>query len=90
MQEPAFEIPAGGGFDFKCGYRNPTGRTVKFGESTEDEMCFFWAYYYPSKGSRVCVHTTRLNAPDGVDVCCPADDNDLLSQVVCNYIATQL
>lgn len=90
MQEPAFEVPAGGGFDFKCSYRNPTGRTVKFGESTEDEMCFFWAYYYPSKGSRVCVHTTRLSPPEGVDVCCPADDNDFISQFVCNYITTQL
>lgn len=90
MQEPAFEVPAGGGFDFSCSYRNPTGRTVKFGESTEDEMCFFWAYYYPSKGSRVCVHTTRVSPPEGVDVCCPADSGDFLSEVVCNYITSAL
>lgn len=90
MQEPAFQLPAGGGFDFSCSYRNPTGRTVKFGESTEDEMCFFWAYYYPSKGSRVCVHSTRLNAPEGVDVCCPAEPGNTLSEVVCAYITSAL
>lgn len=86
--EPAFQVPAGGGFNFSCSYRNPTGRTVKFGEATDDEMCFFWAYYYPSKGSRVCVHTTRVNAPEGIDVCCPADAGDTLSEVICAYLAT--
>ncbi len=89
-QTPAFVLPPGGGFEFSCAYRNPTGRTVGFGESTDDEMCFFWAYYYPSKGSRVCVHTTRLMAPEGIDVCCPAEAGDLVSQLVCNYITTQL
>ena len=32
-------------------------------------MCFFWAYYYPSNGSRVCAHTDRFGA--GFDLCCP-------------------
>jgi Copper type II ascorbate-dependent monooxygenase, C-terminal domain len=90
MQEPAFEVPPGGGFDFHCGYHNTSNRTVNFGESADDEMCFFWAYYYPSKGSRVCVHSTRVNAPDGVDVCCPADEGDALSQLVCSYLASSL
>ncbi|MEZ4361363.1 MAG: hypothetical protein R3B48_14350 [Kofleriaceae bacterium] len=89
-QDPPFEVPAGGGFNFHCGFRNTSNTTVKFGESTEDEMCFFWAYYYPSKGSRVCVHTIRASPPEGVDVCCPADPDDALSQLVCSYIATQL
>jgi Copper type II ascorbate-dependent monooxygenase, C-terminal domain len=89
-QEPAFVVPPGGGFDFHCDYNNTSTQIVKFGESTKNEMCFFWAYYYPSKGSRVCVHTAQLNAPDGVDVCCPADANDLLSQLVCMRLASSL
>jgi hypothetical protein len=90
MMSPAFQLPEGGGFEFSCAYRNPTSRTIEFGESTDDEMCFFWAYYYPSKGSRVCVHSTRVNAPAGVDVCCPAEAGDLLSELVCNIITSQL
>ena len=90
MMSPAFQIPAGGGFDFSCSYRNPTSATIGFGESTDDEMCFFWAYYYPSKGSRVCVHTTRVNAPTGIDVCCPAEPGDAISDLVCRYITSQL
>jgi hypothetical protein len=34
-----------------------------------DEMCFFWAYYYPSKGARTCFHTAMTGTP--IDVCCP-------------------
>lgn len=86
--DPELVVPPGGGFEFSCSYRNPTSRTVKFGEATNDEMCFFWAYYYPSKGSRVCVHTTRVNAPEGIDACCPAEAGDTFSEVVCAYLAT--
>jgi hypothetical protein len=65
---PEFMVPTGGGFDFQCDYHNTTGQTVKFGESATAEMCFFWAYYYPSKGSHVCVHTEQFG---GIDICCP-------------------
>jgi hypothetical protein len=65
---PEFTVPAGGGFDFKCSYHNTTTATVMFGESANDEMCFFWAYYYPSKGSHVCIHTSQYG---GIDICCP-------------------
>jgi hypothetical protein len=41
---------------------------VKFGEKTTDEMCFFWAYYYPSQGAHVCVHSDNYG---NADVCCP-------------------
>ena len=41
-------------------------------------MCFFWAYYYPSKGAKVCFHSAQYNPPSGIDVCCP---NAALSQV---------
>lgn len=36
-----------------CKYDNPTNQTKRFGESTEDEMCFNFARYYP-KGALAC------------------------------------
>jgi hypothetical protein len=60
-------VPPGGGFDFTCTWYNNTSATVKFGESATNEMCFFWAYYYPSQGAHVCVHSDQY----GVDICCP-------------------
>jgi len=59
--DPAFTIPSGGGFRFSCQWHNPnpdaSAPPVVFGESANNEMCFFWAYYYPSHGSHVCLHT---------------------------------
>lgn len=69
-QEPPFSVPLGGGFDFTCTYKNTTGKAVKFGESANDEMCFFWTYYWPSQGSKVCFHTDQFG---GHDLCCPGD-----------------
>lgn len=64
-------IPSGGGMDMTCEWNNTTNANVKFGESATEEMCFFWAYYYPSQGSKVCIHTNQyLN---GIDACCPGD-----------------
>ena len=66
---PTFNIPANGGFKFSCDWNNTSSNTVKFGESANDEMCFFWAYYYPSQGAKVCFHTDQV--PGGADFCCP-------------------
>jgi hypothetical protein len=66
--DPEFQVPTSGGFDFTCRYYNNTSAMVRFGESANNEMCFFWAYYYPSQGSHLCVHTTYLG---GLDLCCP-------------------
>ncbi len=68
FQTPPFNIPAGGGFKFTCSWNNTSTNTVSFGESANNEMCFFWAYYYPSHGARVCVHTDQYG---GHDLCCP-------------------
>lgn len=65
-----FSVPAGGGFDFECSWTNTTNQQVGFGESATDEMCFFWAYYYPSQGSKVCIHTEMAG---GHDICCPGN-----------------
>jgi hypothetical protein len=79
--EPATEtyaqpwgIPVGGGLDISCTWVNTTNTTVTFGESATKEMCFTWAYYYPSQGSKVCVHTDMYGA-QGLNMCCPGDSS---------------
>ncbi len=62
---PALHIPSGGGFKFQCNWDNTTSATVSFGESANDEMCFFWAYYWPSQGASVCF------TDNGTSACCP-------------------
>jgi hypothetical protein len=71
--DPPFSVPVGGGFDFTCSWNNTGTTTVKFGESANDEMCFFWAYYYPSQGSKVCIHTDQYGGANGINACCPGD-----------------
>jgi hypothetical protein len=80
VHRPEFSVPDGlqSGFDIKCSYHNTSNTTVRFGESANDEMCFFWAYYYPSKGSHVCVHTVQFG---GLDICCPD-----AGATICNMI----
>jgi hypothetical protein len=69
--DPPFKVPAGGGFNFTCAWDNQSESEVGFGESANDEMCFFWAYYYPSKGAFVCAHTDQILG--GYDLCCPGN-----------------
>jgi hypothetical protein len=79
--DPEFQVSIAGGFDFTCRYYNTTSGMVRFGESANDEMCFFWAYYYPSNGSHVCVHTDYLGPGLGLDLCCPEAGETLCSLV---------
>jgi len=83
FHNPTFGIPTGGGFDFTCTYNNTTTTPVAFGESATDEMCFFWAYYYPANGSHVCVHTNQIG---NLNVCCPAAPGDQIAQTVCSML----
>ena len=50
----SFTFGAGEGFalavHLRHGRRDATPTQVCFGESANDEMCFIWAYYYPSVG----------------------------------------
>ena len=64
--DPPFTLPDGGGFNLTCQWDNRSDKTVGFGTSVDDEMCFFWAYYYPSSGPVVCVNDLA-----GFDLCCP-------------------
>ena len=73
-----FGVPKGGGFSFTCEWYNRSGSVIHFGESAQNEMCFFWAYYYPSQGSFVCLHTDQLAG--GFDLCCPGDANCALAK----------
>ena len=48
------------GLRWQCHYNNPDNKTVKFGESAEsNEMCFLWAYYYPSVGHFISTECMR-------------------------------
>lgn len=69
--DPPITLPEGGGFRFTCSWENKSPKSVGFGESASDEMCFFWAYYYPSKGAYVCAHTDQFAG--GYDLCCPGN-----------------
>jgi hypothetical protein len=53
---PPFTVPGGGGFRLTCDWSNQSDSTVFFGTSVDDEMCFFWAYYFPSRGPLVCAN----------------------------------
>jgi hypothetical protein len=70
---PPFHVDPNGGFKFQCDWYNGSTSTVTFGESAgTNEMCFFWAYYYPANpsGAQVCFHTGKVGA-NGTDACCP-------------------
>jgi hypothetical protein len=40
-------LPAGDGLRFTCEWSNPDDHPVRFGVTTEDEMCFVGGYFYP-------------------------------------------
>ena len=80
--DPPFQVPSGGGFTFTCDWTNTGDTTVSFGESANNEMCFFWAYYYPSTGSRVCMHTDQYQG--GLDLCCPGPS------LICDLIISKI
>lgn len=45
---------ASGKYHVTCTYANYSGATVKFGESTEDEMCFAITFAYPAPAQKTC------------------------------------
>lgn len=52
--DPPLTFGAGEGLRLVCNYNNTSSQTLRFGESYYQEMCFLWAYYYPSQGFHVC------------------------------------
>jgi hypothetical protein len=77
---PSFQLPVDGGFRFSCEWKNTSNMPVEFGESANDEMCFFWAYYYPSVGAKVCVHTDQFAG--GIDLCCPDAGEEICGELL--------
>jgi hypothetical protein len=78
--DPPLVFGEGQGFNYKCAWNNTSSGTLTFGESANNEMCFFWAYYYPSQGYRLCLSPGAIG--DGVagdEVCCPG-------HWVCDYV----
>ncbi len=77
--EPALSFTEGQGFFYRCTWDNTSNKKLTFGESATDEMCFFWAYYYPSDGYRFCINPGSYadqasafglsNIPE--QLCCP-------------------
>lgn len=82
LLDPPAVLGADSGFSFTCEFNNQSGSNVGFGEGVDDEMCFFWAYYYPSVGPRVCVHTEQAGQLGLTDICCPG--NQLCSLILDN------
>lgn len=55
--DPYLEVPPGGEFSLSCRWNNTTDTELTFGESALQEMCFFWAYYFPRRAAqRVLLH----------------------------------
>jgi hypothetical protein len=72
------------GFRYRCAWNNTTDATLGFGESARQEMCFFWAYYYPSQGYRICVNPGNIgNGAAGPEICCPG-------HWACSYLGQRL
>lgn len=70
--DPPLAFDQGQGFRYRCTWNNTSDKTLRFGESANQEMCFFWAYYYPSNGYRLCVSPGSIgNGAAGDQVCCP-------------------
>lgn len=42
-------------FDLRCHFDNPTDQVIDYGESSDQEMCFFVLFYYPYTGLGGCV-----------------------------------
>jgi len=65
MFDPPVVFNDGRGLAYQCEWNNTTSDHVGFGEGFNDEMCFLWMYYYPSRGFDICVHFDE-NAKQGV------------------------
>jgi len=55
LKSPTVELRPGDTLTTYCTYDNTTGAAVRFGESSDDEMCFTDLFYYPAQGANfVC------------------------------------
>jgi hypothetical protein len=64
-RDPPITIRGGDGVRVTCTYNNPSDRAVRFGENTDDEMCFDFMLVYPitnwpADTPRFCVNIERF------------------------------
>jgi Copper type II ascorbate-dependent monooxygenase, C-terminal domain len=85
--DPPLAMAAGTGFRFTCSWQSFSEAEVGFGESVNDEMCFFWAYYYPSRGAKICAHTDQFQG--GIDVCCPSEKDAVICSLIDDFLDNQ-
>lgn len=52
-QTPEVQVTAGDQIRVTCTYRNNTGDTIRFGDSSNAEMCFTGIYRYPAVGTNL-------------------------------------
>lgn len=70
-------IPAGSATRTTCRFENDTDRTVEFGESSFDEMCFFVTFVRGATGLDGCIQgDTGVVEPPGGEVC-EAEPNEM-------------
>lgn len=74
------------GLRYRCSWTNTSNSDVGFGESANAEMCFLWAYYYPSQGYRMCISPGGLfGGVFGDQICCGGTDESPLCDYVRNW-----
>jgi hypothetical protein len=71
--QPAVRGTTGTGLKLQCSWLSTAQATITAGQSANAELCLFVAYYYPSQGPSVCVHTDKVAG--GLDVCCPGSSS---------------
>jgi len=47
LYDPPLRLEAGDGFHWTCNYLNDTSRMLRFGVTSNDEMCFTVGFFYP-------------------------------------------
>lgn len=61
--DPPIDFDGAQGLRLVCNYNNVTSSAVRFGENFNNEMCFLWAYYYPSHGFDICFDSSCFIGP---------------------------
>jgi len=68
--DPPMRIPQGEGFRFTCEWENPDDKQVRFGVTTDDEMCFMTGYFYRDDESAPLPRAPGC-FPQGAGLLCP-------------------
>lgn len=61
-QTPEFQVLANDEIKVTCSWKNETNKTIRFGDSSDDEMCFTGMYRYPSQNASL---TQCTEVPNG-------------------------